>query len=173
MATKNPAGENRHHNHHQKKLTRSNTFVINPQPMGHVKRNNLGHYYISDINHNNLIYYHHHHHRTLPTRSCEPINPVKTRATQTLPLTESKSTSTDGDDSLNLVSTEFITPHLGPGYYGDKECSTPSTVPLDSPKENPSLGQSRFQVNILKDRFRQQRKNTTNIYIDYSNVTGR
>lgn len=141
--------------------------------MGHLKRNNLGHYYISEhVNQNNNLIYYHHHHRTLPTRSCQPVNCSKNRATQTLPVTESKSTSTDGDESLNCISTEFITPNLGPsGYLGDKECSTPSTVPLESPKENPSLGQSRFQVNILKDRFR--RRNATNIYIDYSNVTGK
>ena len=83
-------------------------------------------------------------------------------------------------DSLNL-SSEFITPSLVPkhtnGYYADKECSTPSTVPLGSGGSGsgsgevaPSLG-GRFHVNMLKDKYRANRnKGITNIFIDYSTI---
>ena len=121
--------------------------------------------------------HHHHHgkpHRTLPSRMCQIV--AKNISTQTLPVTECKSTSTDQEverDSLNL-SSEFITPSLVPrhtnGYYADKECSTPSTVPLGL-EVAPSLGGSRFHVNMLKDKYRAERnKGITNIFIDYSSI---
>ena len=71
----------------------------------------------------------HHHlkarppHRTLPTRFCQIVS--KSISTQTLPITECKTTSTEDveRDSLNL-SSEFITPSLVPkhtnGFYADK-----------------------------------------------------
>ena len=86
---------------------------------------------------------------------------AKNISTQTLPVTECKSTSTEENverDSLNL-SSEFITPSLVSrhtnGYYADKECSTPSTVPLGL-EVAPSLG-GRFHVNMLKDKYRANR----------------
>ena len=142
-------------------LTRSNTFVVTtPKPMiGKVTRNTLGHYYIANL--------------PPKLRSFTARN----ISTQTLPVTECKGTSTEvvSENSLTNQDSEFLCPSFGPimrnGYFADKECSTPSTVPLEHhhyPSEiAPSLGASRFQAN-LKDHFRQKR-NTTNIYIDYSN----
>ena len=81
----------------------------------------------------------------------------------------------EDNDSLKELSAEFLTPSLGPsprnGYLTDKECSTPSTVPLGiSPRSKaPSLGSSRFQVDMLRDKYK---TGTTNIYIDYSTVVG-
>jgi hypothetical protein len=57
------------------------------------------------------------------------------------------------------------------------ECSTLSTLPLDSSGSGsgsgsgskeipPSLGASRFQISVLKEQFRPGRP-LTNIYIDY------
>ena len=137
-------------------LTRSNTFVVTtPKPIiGKVTRNTLGHYYIANL--------------PPKLRSFTARN----ISTQTLPVTECKGTSTEeSEPSLTNQDSEFLCPSFGPirnGYFGDKECSTPSTVPLEHhPSEiAPSLGASRFQSN-LKDHFRQKR-NTTNIYIDYS-----
>ena len=141
-------------------LARSNTFVVTtPKPMiGKVTRNTLGHYYITNL--------------PPKLRSFTARN----ISTQTLPVTECKSTSTaEEENSLHQEGSEFLCPSFGPirnnnnGYFADKECSTPSTVPLEHPSEiAPSLGASRFQVN-LKDAFRQKR-NTTNIYIDYSHT---
>lgn len=113
------------------RLTRSNTFVVDPQPagMGKVKRNEMGHYYISqhdltshDSQHywprqEQLIRSHHHnhqssHHHTLPVQ--RHFNSVsKCISTQTLPTTESKSTTTITnpifEESLKM-SSEFLTP---------------------------------------------------------------
>ena len=120
-------------------------------------------------------------HRTLPTRICQIVS--KNISTQTLPVTESKSTQSTEEverDSLNL-SSEFITPSLVPkhtnGYYADKECSTPSTVPIGSSGSGsgkgevaPSLG-GRFNVNMLKEKYLANRnKGITNIFIDYSAI---
>ena len=150
-----------HHPRSTRSLTRSNTFVVHqPQAkIGQVTRNTLGHYYITN----------------LPPR----LRSFTSRniSTQTLPVTDSKATSTEENDSLDKLSaSEFLCPSFGPvrnGYYADKECSTPSTVPIETHDTEiaPSLGASRFQVNVLKDQFRQKR-NTTNIYIDYSTVVG-
>ena len=71
------------------------------------------------------LFTHHHHkarppHRTLPTRFCQIVS--KSISTQTLPVTECKTTSTEDveRDSLNL-SSEFITPSLNVnGFYANK-----------------------------------------------------
>ena len=66
--------------------------------------------------------------------------------------------------------TSFLCDDRAPGYYADKECSTPSTVPLGL-EVAPSLGGSRFHVNMLKDKYRAERnKGVTNIFIDYSSI---
>ena len=137
-------------------LTRSNTFVVHQakpkiiqasrntigqvNSIGQVTRNNLGHYYIAN----------------LPPR----LRSFTSRniSTQTLPVTECKGTTSSGENS-EKDSSEFLCPSFGPirnGYYADKECSTPSTVPLEPHQENeiaPSLGASRFQVNVLNFQY--------------------
>ena len=85
----------------------------------------MGRYYIGPNNTTDHYVRHYHYPGgTLPSRTYK-VSLSQSRSTQTLPTTECKGTSTEDQDqvadesSMNLVSSDFITPSLGPknGLY--------------------------------------------------------
>ena len=105
------------------KLSRSRTFVVNENPIGEVKRNPFGHYYISPNDYSLDELQHdqfnkpkkHYLHNTLPCNSSFTFF-AKSTSTQTLPTTESKSTSTFEDENTQLA--EIFTPSLAMNRNG-------------------------------------------------------
>ena len=90
-----------------------------------------------------------------------------------MPVTKCVGTNTIQFDGNNLEA-EFLTPSFGPSDHQDVNNNQVEKVKAEPSSEvkAPSLGASRFKVNVLKERHMKNAQKSRDICIDYNSIVG-